>query len=356
MKKILLIEDNKEVRENTAIILELANYDVTTAENGKTGIHKAVEVIPDLILCDIMMPEMDGFEVFLRLSEKDITADIPFIFLTALSGRSDMRKGMNLGADDYLTKPFEEEELLEAIQSRLKKHSFLKKKFSKDLVGISEFLNQASKHLDLKDLSKNRTLKTYKIKEDIYMEGSAAHHLYFIEKGTVKTYRITEKGKEFVTGLHSAGDFIGQLSLLGHTGTYIETATVLERAKICEIPKADFMSLLYGNRDVSNKFISMISNNMVDLQDQLINMAFSSVRQRTAKALLDLQRKGIIKNEKNPGVGIPREDFAGIIGTATETAIRMLSEFKDEGLITTESLRKIVLLDRKSLLEIAEFG
>src|SRR4051812_20977154 len=105
MKKILLIEDNAGIRENTSEILSLANYSVITAENGKVGVELAQRERPDLIICDIMMPELDGYGVLHILGKKDDTASIPFIFLTAKTEKTDIRKGMNLGADDYLTKP-----------------------------------------------------------------------------------------------------------------------------------------------------------------------------------------------------------------------------------------------------------
>ena len=356
MKKVLLIEDNQDVRENTADILELENYDVITAENGKIGVEKALKHIPDIIICDIMMPVLDGYGVFEILSKNSKTASIPFIYLTAKSEKIDVRKGMNLGADDYLTKPFEEDELLEAIECRLKKSNFLKKEFSKNIEGVSKFLNEASEYLNLEELSKDRILKMYKIKEDIFTEGSAAHHLYFIQSGSVKTYRTTETGKELVTGFYGPGDFIGQLSLLANTGTYTETASVLEDAEVCAIPKSDFTQLLFGNKEVSNKFIGMISNNVIELQEHLVDMAFATVRQRTAKALIELDEKGMIKNENNDGINIPREDFAGLIGTATETAIRMLTEFKNEKLIKIEKNRKLVILDKNKLKHIVVFG
>src|SRR5215510_5618663 len=126
MKKILLIEDNREMRENTAEILELANYHVVTAANGKIGVEVAGKELPDLILCDIMMPELDGYGVLYMLSKKSETAGIPFIFLTAKTEKIDIRKGMSMGADDYLTKPFEEMELLNAIETRLKKSDAFK--------------------------------------------------------------------------------------------------------------------------------------------------------------------------------------------------------------------------------------
>ncbi|WP_178985543.1 response regulator [Winogradskyella helgolandensis] len=356
MKKILLIEDNKDVRENTAEILELENYDVSTAENGKIGVEKALEIMPDLIICDIMMPVLDGYGVFERLSNNLKTASIPFVFLTAKSEKADLRKGMNLGADDYLTKPFEETELLDAIECRIRKNTFLKKEYAKNIDGINQFLNEASDYLNLEALSKDRSIQSYKTKERIYDEGNAAHQLFYIQSGNVKTYRTTESGKEFVTGLYGAGDFIGQLSLLGDTGTYIETASVLEDAEICGIPKADFTKLIHVNKDVSNKFIEMISHSLIHLQEQLVDMAFATVRQKTAKALLELDAKGLIKDKQHKGISMPREDFAGLIGTATETAIRMLTEFKNEGLIGVEPNRKLVLLDKEGLRDVAEFG
>ena len=146
MIKILIIEDNQDVRENTAEILELANYEVCTAEDGEKGVALAKLTQPDVIICDIMMPELNGYDVLLHLNKDKKTAGIPFIFLTAKTERTDVRKGMNLGADDYLTKPFEESELLDAVASRIKKYSFLKKEFSKDIEGVNQFFNEVSKN------------------------------------------------------------------------------------------------------------------------------------------------------------------------------------------------------------------
>ena len=108
---LLIIEDNEDIRESTAEILELAGYTVLKAENGKKGVELAQAHLPDLILCDIMMPELDGYGVLYLLNKNPETATIPFIFLTAKTERVDMRKGMEMGADDYLTKPFDEIEL-----------------------------------------------------------------------------------------------------------------------------------------------------------------------------------------------------------------------------------------------------
>ena len=355
MKKILLIEDNKDVRENTADILELANYVVATAENGKIGVELAGKFKPDVIICDIMMPELDGYGVLELMGKNSATSSIPFIFLTAKTDRAEVRLGMNLGADDYLTKPFEEKELLEAISSRLRKSDFLKKEIAKNMEGLNKFLDEASQYGDLKSLSKDYPLKTYHKRDIVFWEGDNAKSLYFIEKGSVKTYKSTESGKEFVTGIYGPGDFVGQLSLLNSNNVYVENATVLEDAEMCAIPRKDFTKLIYGNAAVSQKFIGMISNNLMHLQEQLVDMAFASVRQRAAKALLELYDKHVIQDKPMGGIGIPREDFAGMIGTATETAIRTLSDFKDEGFIATDHGRRIIILNEKGLREVADF-
>ncbi len=126
MKRILLIEDDTILRENTAELLELSKYEVQTAENGKKGVQLTKEYLPDVIICDIMMPELDGFGVLEVLSQDPQTKSIPFIFLSAKTERKDIRKGIALGADAYLTKPFEENELIGAIESRLAKITILK--------------------------------------------------------------------------------------------------------------------------------------------------------------------------------------------------------------------------------------
>jgi DNA-binding response OmpR family regulator len=132
MKKLLLIEDDQIMRENTAEILELSNFKVEVAENGKVGVKKAKEFNPDLIVCDIMMPELDGYGVLHMLSRDPSTSTIPFIFLTAKAEKSDIRRGMELGADDYLTKPFEEMDLLNAIDARLKRHEKVNTQINQD--------------------------------------------------------------------------------------------------------------------------------------------------------------------------------------------------------------------------------
>lgn len=122
MTKVLIIEDEEHIRENIALALTYQGFTTLEAANGIVGVEVAQQDIPDLIICDIMMPELDGYEVLRQLQLDPATATIPFIFSTALADRQSVRYGMQLGADDYLTKPFTNEELLASIRTRLNKH------------------------------------------------------------------------------------------------------------------------------------------------------------------------------------------------------------------------------------------
>ena len=171
-KKILLIEDNDAMRENTSEILMLANYTVLTARNGKEGVEMANKEHPDIIICDIMMPVLDGYGVLHLLSKNDNTSSIPFIFLSAKAERVDLRKGMEMGADDYLTKPFDDIELLNAVESRLKKADIFKKEYTKSVEGLSTFITEAKSFDALKEISSTKEPKIFRKKEVIYDEGT----------------------------------------------------------------------------------------------------------------------------------------------------------------------------------------
>jgi len=332
MKTILLIEDNTDVRENTAEILELANYNVLQAENGKHGVELAQQSKPDLIICDIMMPVLDGYGVIHMLNKNAETASIPFIFLTAKTERSDFRKGMEMGADDYITKPFDDVELLRAVESRLRRSEMLKAEFSKNVEGLNNFFDQVKEIDELKKLSSERRIKIFKKKEIIFNEGNNPNYLYFLSKGKVKTFKAHEYGKELITSLYKEGDFFGYLALL-EDKPYSETAEVLEDAELCLIPKEDFFSLIYNNMSVMKKFIKILSDNIAEKEDQLVNLAYSSVRKRVAEALLLLQSRYKDNNEGNFSMSISREDLANIVGTATESLIRTLSDFKEDKML-----------------------
>ena len=141
MKKILVIEDNREIRENLAELLRLASYEVYETENGKQGMEMALKTRPDLVLCDIMMPVLDGYGVLLMLQKNPITANIPFIFLTAKSERMEVRKGMEMGADDYIIKPFDGTDVINAIEGRLRKAAALRDEVISGISGMNSLIS-----------------------------------------------------------------------------------------------------------------------------------------------------------------------------------------------------------------------
>jgi two-component system, OmpR family, alkaline phosphatase synthesis response regulator PhoP len=158
MKKILVIEDEASVRTNILEILESGGFEVILAEDGKVGLQLAKEQIPDLIICDIMMPGLDGYGVLTTLLEQPTTAMIPFIFLTAKTTREDFRQGMNLGADDYITKPFRRTELLEAVKVRLEKQTTLAQQYTAQYKRARD-LQQKVQDLQLLSNTQDKLLK-----------------------------------------------------------------------------------------------------------------------------------------------------------------------------------------------------
>lgn len=332
MTKILLIEDNPDIRDNTSEILSLAGYEVSTAENGKIGVDLAQRIKPDLIICDIMMPELDGYGVLHILNKNEATAAIPFIFLTAKTEKNDIRKGMTLGADDYLTKPFDDTDLLNAIETRLRKHELRTRQYDNTQSGLDLFIQDAQKALNLTDLCKDKKVKAFKKKADLFTEGDTPSTIFFVKSGSIKTFKSHPDGKELITNLYKSGDFFGFESLL-ENAAYKDTAVAMEDSEIILIPKNDFLILLNSQTDVSASFISLLCRKVSEKESQLLNLAYNSVRQRTAEALLKVSGMSDGKGT----ISISREDLAKIVGTASESVIRVLSDFKDEGLIEIES-------------------
>jgi len=330
MKKILLIEDNDEIRENTAEILELSNYKVITAENGKRGVELAMGNKPDLIVCDIMMPVLDGYGVLMTLQKNTDTQNIPFIFLTAKAERNDFRKGMELGADDYITKPFEGSELLNAIESRLRKTDLLKQELQTGVEGVDQLLF-ASGRESLKSLTEGRNIIKYKKKQQVYSEGNRPTRLFYVQKGKIKTFKTNEYGKELIIGLYNEGDFLGYTALLEATA-YHETAEALEDSELAIIPREDFEQLVYSNKEIAQKFIKLLVKNVSEKENQLLGIAYNSLRKKVAEALVTLKTKFKGSNE-NFSIDISRENLASIAGTATESLIRTLTDFRSEKII-----------------------
>ncbi|WP_303894238.1 response regulator [Terrimonas ferruginea] len=331
MKSVLVIDDNQGIRENTAEIMELAGYKTFTAENGKKGVELAVREKPDVIICDIMMPELDGYGVLHLLRKNPDTSHIPFIFLTAKTERSDLRKGMEMGADDYVTKPFDEIELLNAVEIRLKKAEVLQQRYAASAEGLNSFLDDARNAGMIGSLTSQYNTEPYMRKQTLYQEGKRPRFLYYLVKGKVKAFRTHEDGKEYITDMFSEGDFMGYSSLL-EDKNYDHSAVVLEDAEVMQVPREDFLQMVYGDINVATKFIRIITQNVKEKEARLLNLAYSSLRKRVANALADLHDK-YASGHKDTIIDISREDIAHYVGTATESLIRTLSDFKAEKLV-----------------------
>ena len=347
MKSILVIDDNPDIRENTAEILELAGYKTFTAENGKQGVDLAINEKPSVIVCDIMMPELDGYGVLHLLRKNADTQNIPFIFLTAKTERTDLRKGMEMGADDYITKPFDDIELLNAIETRLKKAEILDQKYAASSKGVNQFISDVKGSGLLTDLTGQYDFETYRKKQTLYLEGRRPRYLYYISSGKVKCFKSHPDGKEYITDLFSAGDFIGYAALI-EDKNYDDSAITLEDSEIMQIPREDFLQMIYSDISIAAKFIRIITQNVKEKEERLMNLAYSSLRKRVAKALVDIHNKF----GENKPIEISRDDIAHYIGTATESLIRTLSDFKAEKLIEITSGKiRIMHLDKlKNLL------
>jgi CRP/FNR family cyclic AMP-dependent transcriptional regulator len=344
MKKVLFIEDNDDIRNNTAEILELANYNVLTAENGKMGVEKALHEKPDLIVCDIMMPVLDGYGVFHTLQKNPQTMNTPFIFLTAKTDKSDFRKGMELGADDYITKPFTGTDLLNAVESRLRKAENIKQQF---ISNAEELLKEDNSRDMLKELTEGRNINKYRKKQVIYFEGNRPGRLFYVQKGKVKTYKRNESGKELVIELYKPKDFLGYTALL-EGASYKETAEAMEDTELALIPKEDFEELMNSNHKVAKKFIRLLAKNITEIEEHLLGLAYNSLRKKVATALVEVDEKYNPEGNKDFSIKISRESLATIAGTATESLIRTLTDFKNEQLIDMDH-GNIILLHKSKL-------
>lgn len=350
MKTVLLIEDDIVLRENTAELLELADYKVIKASNGKMGVKLAKKEIPDIIICDIMMPELDGYSVLEILSKNKDTKYIPFIFLSAKTERNDIRKGMNLGADDYITKPFSEDDLISAIESRLAKVSILqelnKNKKSKT---IESDKNELKTLNDLKNFFDDYGNEfTFENEEVIYHEGDHSNYIYLISLGAVKCYRIDEQGKELITGLYKEDDLFGYTSFT-HNIPHKETATTIANTKLLGISIIEFNDILNKNHKVVLELVELLTDDLSVVKERLLQMAYGTVNQKTAATILKFAEK--MNRKPDDPIKISRNDLASVAGISPETLIRALTEFKKQGIIMAEG-RDIKVIDIQKLKSI----
>ena len=295
------------------------------------------------------MPILDGYAVLEGLSKQDSTKFIPFIFLSAKTERGDVRKGMNLGADDYITKPFSEDEILSAIESRIAKAAILKDE-RESANNTSDTNEDELRTLnDLKNFfDDNGKIFNYSKNDIIYKEGHNSNYIYLVTKGIVRCYKFDEKGKELTTALYKEDDLFGYTSFTDNI-PYRETAIALKDVEMVGVSKAQLKEVLDKNHKLTLEVIQLLTDDITGVKDQLLQMAYSSVQRKTALTILRFAEK--INSKPEDPIKISRNDLASVAGIATETLIRTMSHFKKQGLIEMEG-RNIKVLDLQKLQDI----
>jgi len=330
-QRLLIIEDNEDVRENLAEILELYGYQTATAANGLEGVKACIQDPPDMILCDIMMPELDGFGVLNLLSENERTAGIPFVFITAKTETEDIRRGMNLGADDYITKPFYKDELLQVIRTRLKKAAL------RSGSGVPK--NEKRMHLSdpdggaaalAKAFSETGRERTFPQGQSIVREGEFPHFIYRVNSGNVHLSRSHEYGRDYIIAELGPGEIFGLPTVL-ERAPFHYTAKAIKDVRCQLLPTKSLLDLINSDRSVTEALMRLLAGRLVEHSERLVHQAYDSVRRRTALVVCDLYEK----YDGKP-LELSREELAQMVGSTKESVIRALSDFKREGLLTTE--------------------
>lgn len=322
--KILVVEDTTEVRENIAEILTLSGYDVETAPNGKVGIRTLDTFTPDLILCDVLMPELDGLGMLKIVSQHKVHQNIPFIFLTAKSEQVDIRKGMELGADDYIVKPFGDLALLNAIETRIKKHQRV------NTLSRDTLLSSAKLDKSFHNLLENKELRKYGDKDVIYEHSSHPRWIYYLEEGLIKHVYTNDIGKEIILEVWKKGQLFG-LEAPYMDNKYFGSAIAFGPVSVRMIKLDEFKKAIIAEPNLSDYLITTICHRKRNYAEAMGLIAYSSVRKKVASSLVFFAE--LYDSQK---LAVSREDLASKATTAKETLIRALSDFKAEKLIRIE--------------------
>jgi CRP-like cAMP-binding protein/CheY-like chemotaxis protein len=345
MRKILIIEDETDIRDNIAEILQLSNYQVVKVSDGLSGVQAAILEHPDLIICDIAMPGLDGYGVLHALQQYPVTQNLPFIFLTASDGKQQVRKAMTAGADDFLSKPFEGIELLNAVESCLKKRSVIRSAAQKKSPNGEPLAVSIAEYLRL--LPDQRDLHPFHKKQVVYLEGQRPPAIYYLISGKIKNYQLHSDGKEYITKIAGPGDFVGYSALLQDTN-YQDNAQALEETTVMLIDRKEFLDLIAADGHITQYFIDLLAIDLKNREQSLLNLAYSSLRKRVANGLLQLVAKFPQKEGNDFSIGISRDNLSHLIGSATESLTRTLSDFRNENLIDIRD-GKIYILNPQRL-------
>lgn len=341
---ILIIEDNEEVRENMEEILALYGYSILTEPNGLAGVKTAIQNPPDLILCDVMMPELDGYGVLNLLAANARTKNIPFVFVTAKIETEDIRRGMNLGADDYITKPFYKDELLNVIDTRLKK---AQTRSEAPLYTIPTQLHLSDPEggkirLEQAFMEKGRR-QTFDQGRHIVREGENPHFIYRVEAGHVHLSRAHDHGRDYIIAELGVGQIFGVPSALERSPFDYSANVALGGTVLQSLAIRDFLHLLNTDRTVIDALMRLMASRVASHGEHLASQAYDSVRRRTALVICDLHEK-----YQGEDIELSREELAQMVGSTKESVIRCLSDFKQDGLVRAEG-RRLIIQDLKRL-------
>lgn len=347
MKKItiLLLEDDADLLRNLSELLKLAGYDVLAAGNGKVGLDLLKQNHPDLVLCDIVMPELDGYSVLRAIQNIPDMADVPFIFLSEKLESTQFRQDMNLGADDYLIKPFSNLELLELLSVRLKKIAQIKEKFERDRQAIH--IDNVSNFNTVFSSMPTAMKKHAKPKQLIYLEGDPVNYVYCIVKGKAKTYKTNENGKEIITGLYKEGDIFGYTSIFEPYEN--ESCMINEEADLLFIPREKFLQIMEGSKEVAAMFINILSSQLLETNDHMLKLAYDSSRKKIADALLHYLKK--YRNNGQENFHIDRSELSAAAGVTKESVSRTLSDFTRNGVIGIDHKNNTIKINNYKELE-----
>ncbi len=326
MKTILVIESDAKARDAYTQILNTAGYQTITAIDGDIGINKSINNTPDLILCNVTLRNIDGFSVLAVLSKNILTSNIPFIFVSTTFELDVFRKGMDMGADDFITRPFQDNQLVKAVDSRINK-------FMAHNPSLENSSNAAN-NINLDDIPNiyeiisQSNYRRLKKKQTLYFEGDHTQGVYFLDEGCIKTFKLNSDGRELITNLYQPKTFIG-LGYLLLNSPLADTAEAIENCSLYFTPKKTMLELLDEYPTLSQYFVKILSINLKQKEEQLVEIAYESVTKRLSKVLIRLNKNASPIDH----FAVTRDDLAGLTGIATETVSRILSDLKHQNLI-----------------------
>jgi len=344
MKRILLIGDTPAAGNNTREILALSNFNILTAQNPAEAGVLASKTPPDLLICDLAGPDADLQATLGSVQQEPILKHLPLIVFTSDADKANTRRIMDLGADDYLVKPFEGIELLRAVDACLEKQQRRQQ--------VQHPANPMHDPIPTADIANSwqpadQDPQYYRKKKMLYNEGHRASQVWYIVDGKIITYLVHPDGKELITGIHGPGECVGCTAVLGR-GAHTDNARVFEDAQLIGISRQEFLTILQSDSAFARQLVHWLAQTVGAADAGLLNFAYSSLRKKVANGILQLAANLRQQKEGKRYITISRENLAAFVGSAPESLTRTLGDFRKEGLIDISDGR-IWLLDEEKL-------